>query len=412
MKARTGRLSVPGVSKVQDSKNSGGRPTVARVVAPTFGLDDPSALESQRLGKFDVRLVRAPKLGSDPYPLGPPGTEAAADPSRWFGMAGSPGPDPGLPLKALCERALRNEGIRLVHADCGATAPMASRIRRAYKLPLVVSFAGSDVRLCSESRRGVATYQGIFRDAFAVTAGSEFVMEKLLEANCPAKKIIQLRRGVDLDRYRYTPREPVRGRNVRFLFVGDLTQTSGIEMTIRSFAEVHEVERLTELQVVGDGALRSAMQDLVCELGLTDAISLRGVQSLAATREAMYASDLFVLPLRTGDDDSFRPCPTALIQAQATGLPAISTLHAEVPEFITHGQAGLLCNERDVAGLAGNMLWMVKHSDVWADMGWAGHARMFENHDIRRCSRRLESIYSAALTAAAIGRKPGNPTYQ
>ena len=50
--------------------------------------------------------------------------------------------------------------------------------------------------------------------------------------------------------------------------------------------------------------------------------------------------------------DTEAGAPVAILEAQATGLPVISSYHADIPEVVVDGKSALLAPERDAETLA------------------------------------------------------------
>ena len=95
---------------------------------------------------------------------------------------------------------------------------------------------------------------------------------------------------------------------------------------------------------MGDGELRGALADRARRLGLADAVRFHGEQPKEEVAELMRAADLFVLP------SLFENLPCVLIEAMASGLPAVATTVGDVPELVQDPRA--LAPPRDVEGLA------------------------------------------------------------
>ena len=85
--------------------------------------------------------------------------------------------------------------------------------------------------------------------------------------------------------------------------------------------------------------------------------------------------------------------PVAILEAQATGLPVISSYHADIPEVVVDGKSALLAPERDVETLAKHLEYLVEHPDVWGAMGRAGREHVEQEYDVMVQVGKLEKIY-------------------
>ncbi len=85
----------------------------------------------------------------------------------------------------------------------------------------------------------------------------------------------------------------------------------------------------TNLVLVGDGKLRTALEDRCRRLGIADRVWFRGqLPSGETIRAELDRADLFVLPSRQ------EGLPRALLEAMARGLPAIASTVGGIPELL------------------------------------------------------------------------------
>jgi len=86
---------------------------------------------------------------------------------------------------------------------------------------------------------------------------------------------------------------------------------------------------------------------------------------------------------------------------QAMGLPAVSSLHADIPEVVVDGETGLLAPERDVEGLADRLGYLVEHPDKWPSMGKAARAHIESSYEVKTQVARLETLYDCLIQRTA-----------
>ena len=87
------------------------------------------------------------------------------------------------------------------------------------------------------------------------------------------------------------------------------------------------------------------------------------------------------------------PARMVILEAQTSGLPAISSYHADIPEVVVNGKSALLVPERDVETLAKHLEYLVEHLDVWGEMGRAGREHVEQEYDVMMQVEKLEKIY-------------------
>jgi len=79
------------------------------------------------------------------------------------------------------------------------------------------------------------------------------------------------------------------------------------------------------------------------------------------------------------------------------GLPVASFETGGIPEAVGHGTTGLLAAERDVPGLARNIIALLSAGSMWQRFSDAARRRVRERFDLRRQTAALENIYRAVL---------------
>lgn len=84
---------------------------------------------------------------------------------------------------------------------------------------------------------------------------------------------------------------------------------------------------------------------------------------------------------------------TAVLQALATGLPAITTNHGAFSEQIIEGKNGFMVVEGDYRALADKILYMMEHPESWPKMGLFGREHVSKNFDLDTLMKKQMGIY-------------------
>jgi glycosyltransferase involved in cell wall biosynthesis len=111
----------------------------------------------------------------------------------------------------------------------------------------------------------------------------------------------------------------------------------------------------------------------------------------------MARSIVFCVPsvvAESGDAEGFG---MVFIEAQAMGLPVVSTLSGGIPEAVRHRESGLLVPQRDVKGLAAALLLLIENQDVWRRYSAAGRKRVVDQFDLAQQTDRLEQVFEELL---------------
>src|SRR5262249_46852250 len=74
----------------------------------------------------------------------------------------------------------------------------------------------------------------------------------------------------------------------------------------------------------------------------------------------------------TGDEEGV---PVAILEAMASGLPVVSTLHAGIPEAVLDGETGFLVPEGDTQAMSKRILELAKDQRLREELGQLGWKR-------------------------------------
>ena len=300
------------------------------------------------------------------------------------------------PTRAQLAR-LRARRPRLVYAHFAPDAYAAMPLACQLGVPLVTALHGYDVtisdeamgktRLGREYLRGRGTLQ---KQGALFLSCSAYIRRRGLEMGYPAERTIVHSIGVDVDRFQ----PPTGGREKMVLFVGRLVEKKGCGSLIDAMAEVQR-HSPAELVVIGAGSLLADYQARAAAQGVR--CRFLGSQPSSIVREWMARAAVFCGPsvvAASGDAEGFG---MVFIEAQAMGLPVVSTLSGGIPEAVQHGETGLLVTERDPDALAAAILQLLQNDEQWQRYSLAGRRRVVDHFNLARQTERLEEVFSRLL---------------
>jgi len=291
---------------------------------------------------------------------------------------------------------LRRIGASLIHAHFGPDGVLAQPLAKALQLPLVVTFHGYDAtthddfasRSFFKHRKYLRRRGRLIESAAKFIAVSEFVKRKIMAQGFPEEKIVVLYTGIDLEAFR--PSAQVL-RKPMVLFVGRLVSVKGCSYLIRAMQRVQESFPEVELVIIGDGPLRSQLeQEARASL---NHYRFLGVQPPQVVREWLNQAKVFSVPSITEESGAAEGFGMVFAEAQAMGVPVVSSLSGGIPEAVAHGETGLLAAERDVEGLAAHILRLLTDENLWSLMSAQGQKRVADRFDLRRQTVLLDEIY-------------------
>ncbi len=267
----------------------------------------------------------------------------------------------------------------IVHFEFGALAPGGIPAVRRVGALSTVSFRGFDI-----SYSGLDTpnfYQVVWDQASAVHVLGDGLWQRAVERGAPP--------GLEhfiippaLDPEKYDPRPPREGRlgldgtRVRVLSVGRLHWTKGYEYGLEALAILRRRGFEVEARIVGDGPLSDAVYAWRHQLGLDDVVQLVGRLPHQEIVEQLAWADVF---LHSATSEGF--C-NAVLEAQASGLPVVTTDADGLPENIYNGVTGIVVPRRDPIALAQAIDDLAINSELRYRMSRCGPERVAAKFDI------------------------------
>lgn len=171
--------------------------------------------------------------------------------------------------------------------------------------------------------------------------------------------------------------------------IARLVPIKGHEDFVAAAREVCQRDARVHFAIVGDGERRAELEARVAAQGLTGRVHFLGWR-----RDLLpvYA-DLDVVVLCSKNEG----LPTALIEAQAAGLPVIATPVGSVAEIVEEGVTGYLVPVGDIPGLAGQVLALAGDPAAARAMGARGRERMRSRFGVDRLVGDMDRLYTRLL---------------
>jgi glycosyltransferase involved in cell wall biosynthesis len=163
---------------------------------------------------------------------------------------------------------------------------------------------------------------------------------------------------VDLDRFRFRPRQ---GLRPRILSTRNFESLYNVQCTLRAFYLVQARHPDASLTLVGSGSQERALRTLSAQLGLRNVTFTGRVDPSDISR--FYAdADIY---LQTPDIDNM---PASVLEAFASGCAVVSTDAGGVPAILTDGRHGLLVARNDHHGAAEAVLRLIDNPSLASEL--------------------------------------------
>jgi colanic acid/amylovoran biosynthesis glycosyltransferase len=292
--------------------------------------------------------------------------------------------------------SVEKSGAVLLHIYFGHIGVHLLPLLEILRIPAVVSFHGADAQVNLGRPKHRAATLRMMQLAKLLLVRSEELAARLVDLGADPKKIRLHRTGLPLDDLPFSQRTPPSDGAWHLVQASRLIEKKGLATTVRAFASFARQFPQARLTLAGDGPLRESITGLATELAVADRVHFAGFLSQPQLRALYESAHLFVHPSEVGPDGNQEGVPNSMLEAMATGLPVLATLHGGIPEAVENGVSGMLVAERDHDALARGMLDLVQSHDRYAAMGAAASVRVRERFDLRSTVPALETIYEEA----------------
>lgn len=209
-------------------------------------------------------------------------------------------------------------------------------------------------------------------------------------AGVPGEKIVVLPNAVDAAGWRARPWRDRRGElgigagEVVVLTVGRLAREKNQALLLRASAQLHRQGWRHHLVVVGEGELAGQLAQLSEQLGLGSWVHWVGA---TATLQDFYRSaDLFAL------SSDIEGLPNVILEAQALGLPVVTTAAGGAPEVVQDGETGYVVACGAQEELADRLARLIADPALRRRFGEAGKARVDAHFALAQWLARVEEL--------------------
>jgi len=295
---------------------------------------------------------------------------------------------------AFAER-MEAMGVDHVHAHFASHPALAALIvHRMSGIPYSFTAHGSDLhvdRTMLAAKVGSASFvvavSAYNRDVIVDDCG-EHEREKVVVIHCGTDSAAFKRRKDDA-RAEEPSQERGHDRVLRIACVASFEEVKGHRFLVRACALLAERGVDVHLDLVGDGPLRSDVEQLVSELGLKGRVSLHGAVPRPVVGRILTGADVFVLASHPTTSGRREGIPVALMEAMMSELPVVASELSGIPELVDDGRTGYLVPSGDPEALADRLERLIGKPELRRRFGRAGREKVEADFDIHQGARSL-----------------------
>lgn len=291
-------------------------------------------------------------------------------------------------------RQMEKRGIRHVHVTFAHTASVAFIISKLTDISFSFTAHAIDIYANNPPLLPIKLKAAKF-----VITVSEYNRKYLSEiaGNYDGKREIHIvHYGIDLKSFFPITNKEEKNQPI-ILSVGRLVEKKGFPYLIKACKILVEKGCKFHCQIVGDGPLRSLLENLIVQNDISEYVELVGVVFQERIREYFNRAEIFVLPCVIAADGDRDGVPNVLIEAMAMNIPVISTDIIGIPELIRDGKEGLLVPQKDEMALADAIALLIENNDLRQSFGSDGRTRIETDFNLAKTSAQLSKIFRKEL---------------
>jgi len=286
---------------------------------------------------------------------------------------------------------LEELGVERMHAHF-ATLPstLAYLVNRIAGIPFSFTAHAKDIYVYRPEETLLA--EKLAAADFGITV-TEFNRRHMLSILPPEvhQKVRVLHNGVSLATF--TPPDAEGREEDLILGVGRLVPKKGFDVLVEACGLLAMRGARFRCIIAGEGPELESLRERSRALGLEDRVEFTGPVTSEDVRRLMRRAAVFCLPCRVSADANVDALPTVLLEALATGLPAVSTRLSGIPEIIDDGLSGVLVDPEDADATARSLETILASPELRLRYGVNGRDKAERCFDLEKNVASLHTMF-------------------
>ena len=280
--------------------------------------------------------------------------------------------------------------IDVIQAHYGMFGIKALELKKTgWSAPIFTMFHGFDIRMALSVDRQMYTDLFIKGDYFQSI--SDFNYNHLMRLGAPKEKIVSHMVGIDIKNFIHKTRHKKKNETLIILSTGRLVWEKGYEYALEAMHGIALEGINFEYRIIGDGILKKDLMNLAEEFGIKDQVSFLGLKNQEEIKKELGNAHLFLM------SSVAEVLPLALMEALASGLPAVASNVGSIKQILRHKESGLLIPPKDAIAIENALVWLHNNVDQWKSFGDKGHEQIAKNFDVQKLNVKLQNCYYNTL---------------
>lgn len=312
--------------------------------------------------------------------------------SRGYKIYSMNSASPGLAVFNLYHYIKKNN-ISLVHAHMSDSTIIAYFACKLAKIPYVVTFHSNQL-MPSPSWLQMRLFRLAARKSQAQIAISESVFQKVRSEISDLPNLHTINNGVaaileDKVGELITARLKRISNGPRLISVGRLVAIKGHEQLLQAVAKLVSTRPGTRLTILGEGDLRTHLENLSRDLALEAYVDFPG--AVGNVNEWLAKSDIYLA------SSIYEGLPIAVAEAMGSGLPVIATDVVGNNDLIIHELTGLRFTLNNISQLVESIENLITHPQLYHHLSKAAYNLCTKDYSAHSMAEKHLAIYKMCL---------------
>lgn len=240
----------------------------------------------------------------------------------------------------------------------------------------------------NEGIHGRKKYKSRTREeADVLVALTNKTKQSLMIEGADPKKIVVIGSGIDTNIFK--PGEKKSSDRIRILFVGRFEEYKGVFEILDAAKVLLSEYKNLEFVLVGKGSAQNEMYKYEKRYGIEKFISHKSIP-YERIHEIYQSADIFIAPSK--DTKTWQEqYGYMLLEAQASGLPIITTNAGSIPEVV--GDAAVIVEQNDTKELTSKLKNLIDDQKMRHEYARRARQRALKVHDSKVIAGKLKELY-------------------
>jgi len=277
------------------------------------------------------------------------------------------------------------------------------KVARKLKIPIIMEFNGSDVRLRKEfgalftPEKFANFIEGkILKHSDVIVTVSGVLKEELLSIDIPGENIYVIPNAADPIKFDHS----INGMEIRKQlglrdelivgYFGAFHRWQGVEVLVKAFEKSLERNKRLHLLLVGAGELYEDMKKFIVREKLTEAVTFTGIVPFIKVPKYMAICDICIAPFLPVKRFFFSPLK--IFEYMAMGKAIIASNMEQIGEVLTDGKNAILVEAGDKSALSEAILDLAMNPELREELGNVARKEV-EKYTWKKNAEKILEIY-------------------